>query len=322
MQCATQARPVSQPTSSNCSTGRRPKCSRQYESSSGSSARWVCSRTSSRSASSAVRTISSGLTLNGEHGASATRTMAPQPGSWCAATSRSLSASTSSSSCTTESGGSPPSLTDSVIEPRVGWNRRPTSRAAAISADHRSPPPRGATYRWSVLVVQPPRASSARPTQADRYAASSSRPAHSGYRPDSHWNSVPLTVGAYDLVRFWYRWWWVLTRPGVTRQPLASRVCVAGGTGSAGEPTPVMRPPVTATQPPASSRRCASQVTTSLAPVTTRSALLVPLASGPPPTSPFPLRWRVVPSSLPRSFLACRSSVHSPPRPFGSRECP
>src|SRR6266480_7787730 len=127
----------------------------------------------------------SGLTLNGEHGASATRTMAPQPGSWCAATSRSLSASTSSSSCTTESGGSPPSLAEIVMEPRVGWNRRPTSRAAAISADHRSPPPAGATYRWSVLVVQPPRASSASATQADRYAASSSRPAHSGYRPDS-----------------------------------------------------------------------------------------------------------------------------------------
>ena len=92
------------------------------------------------------------------------------------------------------------------MEPRVGWNRRPTSRAAAISADHRSPPPAGATYRWSVLVVQPPRASSARATQADRYAASSSRPAHSGYRPVSHSNRVPFTVGAYDLVRFWYMW--------------------------------------------------------------------------------------------------------------------
>src|SRR5215469_9274428 len=216
--------------------------------------------------------MSPGLTLNGEHGASATLTIAPHPGSWWARTRRSLSASTSSSSWTTESGGSPPSLADRVIEPRVGWNRSPTSRAAAISADHRSPPPRGATYRWSVLVVQPPRGSSARPTHADKYAASSSRPAHSGYRPDSHWNRVPLTVGAYDLVRFWYRWWWVLTRPGVTRQPLASRTCRAGGSGSAAEPTPVMRPPVTATQPPASSRRCASQVATSLAPVITRSA--------------------------------------------------
>ena len=46
-------------------------------SSSGSSARCVCSRTSSRSASSAVARISSGVTENGEHGASAMRTIAP-----------------------------------------------------------------------------------------------------------------------------------------------------------------------------------------------------------------------------------------------------
>ena len=81
MQCATHAREVSQPTSSNCSTGRRPNRSRQYVSSSGSSARWVCSRTSSRSASSAVCRISEGDTENGEHGASATRTIAPHDGS-------------------------------------------------------------------------------------------------------------------------------------------------------------------------------------------------------------------------------------------------
>ena len=81
MQCATQEREVSQPTSSNCSTGRRPNRSRQNVSSSGSSARWVCSRTSSRSASSAVCRISDGETENGEHGASATRTMAPNDGS-------------------------------------------------------------------------------------------------------------------------------------------------------------------------------------------------------------------------------------------------
>ena len=84
------------------------------------------------------------MTLNGEHGASATRSIDAGDGSWNAATSRSESASTVSSSCTTESGGSPPSFSDTVIEPRVGWNRSPTSRAAAISADHRSPPARGA----------------------------------------------------------------------------------------------------------------------------------------------------------------------------------
>ena len=203
MQCATHDREVSQPTSSNCSTGRRPNFSRQYVSSSGSSARWVCSRTSSLSASSAVRRISPGETENSAHGASATRTIAPNAGSWCSFTSRSLSASTSSSSCTTESGGSPPSFANTVIEPRVGWNRIPSSRAAAISAVHRSPPPRGAMYRWSAVVVQPPSASSASPTQADRYAASSSIRAHSGYRTVSHWNSVPLIAGPYDRVRFW-----------------------------------------------------------------------------------------------------------------------
>jgi hypothetical protein len=43
-------------------------------------------------------------------------------------------------------------------------------------------------------------------------------------------------------------------------------------------------------------------------------ALFFPLASGPPPTSPFPLHWRLLPSSLLR-----RSSVQAAPRAFGSR---
>ncbi len=201
------------------------------------------------------------------------RTMAPHAGSWCAATSRSQSASTSSSSCTTESGGSPPSLAEIVIEPRVGWNRSPTSRAAAISADHRSPPPRGRHVQvvgaggaaaQGQLGQRPPRRTGTPPPRPG--------PAHSGYRPDSHSNRVPLTVGAYDLVRFWYMWWWVLTRPGVTRQPAASSVSPRGGPGSPAPPTALISPPVTATQPPASSRCSASQVATSLAPVTSRSA--------------------------------------------------
>ena len=66
--------------------------SRQYVSSSGSSARWVCNRTSSRSASSAVRRMSSGVTENGEHGASAIRTIAPAALSWWRATASSLAA--------------------------------------------------------------------------------------------------------------------------------------------------------------------------------------------------------------------------------------
>jgi hypothetical protein len=82
MQWATQARSEPQPHSSKCSIGRRPNVSRQKVSSSGSSAKWVCRRTSSRSASSAVRRMSPGVTENGEHGASATRTIAPGAGSW------------------------------------------------------------------------------------------------------------------------------------------------------------------------------------------------------------------------------------------------
>ncbi len=108
--------------------------------------------------------ISSGLTENGEQGASAMRTMAPWEGSWWAATSAAEALRISSGSWTIESGGSPPSFTDSDIDPRAGWNRMPSARAAAISAEIRSPAPRGWTYRWSVLVVHPPSASSVRPT--------------------------------------------------------------------------------------------------------------------------------------------------------------
>ena len=64
-----------------------------------------------------------------------------------AATAASLSARIVSSSCTTLSGGRPPSFSDSDIEPRVGWKRMPRSRAAAISAPSRSPAPRGCRYR-------------------------------------------------------------------------------------------------------------------------------------------------------------------------------
>ena len=92
-----------------------------------------------------MRVISDVETLNGEHGASAIRVIASGERSWCASTSRCDSARISSSSWTTESGGSPPSFTDSDIEPRVGWNRMPRSRAAATSAAIRSPAPRGCT---------------------------------------------------------------------------------------------------------------------------------------------------------------------------------
>src|SRR5689334_22055262 len=66
-------------------------------------------------------------------------------------------------------------------------------------------------------------------------------------------------------------WWWVLISPGVTRQPAASSTDEAAGTGSADEPTPLIRPPVIATHPPGSSRREPSQVATSFAFRTRRS---------------------------------------------------
>ena len=89
--------------------------------------------------------INSVETENGEHGASATRTIAPGAGSWWAATRRSDSARITSSVCTAESGGRPPSLTLSDIDPRVGWKRTPRSAAAEISAEIRSPAPAGWT---------------------------------------------------------------------------------------------------------------------------------------------------------------------------------
>ena len=64
-----------------------------------------------------------------------------RPGSWRRAraggarpTSRSDSARIVSSSCTTESGGRPPSFCERLIEPRVAWKRMPSSCAAVISA--------------------------------------------------------------------------------------------------------------------------------------------------------------------------------------------
>ena len=142
-QCATHVRSLAQPVRSRYSIGRHPNVARLNSSSSAFSAKWVWSRTSSRSASSAVRTISSSVTLNGEHGASATRVIAPHDRSWWRRTASSLAARIESSSLTTSSGGRPPSFSDSDIEPRVGWKRMPRSRAASISAVSRSPAPCG-----------------------------------------------------------------------------------------------------------------------------------------------------------------------------------
>ena len=76
------------------------------------------------------------VTENGEHGAE--RDPAPwrrEHGRGDEPPARSHSARIVSSSCTTSSGGRPPSFCDRLIEPRVGWKRMPRSAAAAISAD-------------------------------------------------------------------------------------------------------------------------------------------------------------------------------------------
>ena len=58
---------------------------------------------------------------------------APGEGSWNSDSTRSLSRRMVSSSCTTLSGGRPPSFSDRFMDPRVTVIRRPTSRAASTS---------------------------------------------------------------------------------------------------------------------------------------------------------------------------------------------
>ena len=77
-QCAHHTSPASQPSDSRYSTGEQPYSSRQYASSSTVSARCVWSTSPSRRASSADSRISSPVTENGEHGATATCTQ-PSP---------------------------------------------------------------------------------------------------------------------------------------------------------------------------------------------------------------------------------------------------
>src|SRR6185295_1356335 len=67
------------------------------------------------------------------------------------------------------------------------------------------------------------------------------------------------------------RWWCALTSPGVTKQPAASSRRSAGGSLPAA-PTPTMRPPRTASQPPEISCSSSSSVATSRAPATKSSA--------------------------------------------------
>ena len=119
-QWASQTSGPSQPRSSAYSAGVRPSACRQYASSSRVSARCVCIRTPRARARSAVSRMSRGLTENGEHGAAATRTMAPGDGSWNRRTASSVAASAASVSSTISSGGRPPADRPRSIDPRHG----------------------------------------------------------------------------------------------------------------------------------------------------------------------------------------------------------
>ena len=89
--------------------------------------------------------MSSGVTENGEHGATAIRNIDSGPGSWKRSIAASVAARMLSRSSTTESGGSPPWERPRSIDPRAGWKRTPIRPAASISAASGSPPSRGKT---------------------------------------------------------------------------------------------------------------------------------------------------------------------------------
>ncbi|SKU87678.1 Uncharacterised protein [Mycobacteroides abscessus subsp. abscessus] len=71
--------------------------------------------------------------------------MAPGAGSCQRAMAASLASSAVSIDSTRPSGGRPPADLPKSIDPRVGSNRRPTCRAASISASSRSPASEGNT---------------------------------------------------------------------------------------------------------------------------------------------------------------------------------
>ena len=73
----------------------------------------------------AVSRIRSRETENGEQGASAIRTIACGRGSWKASMTRCESARIAASLSTSASGGRPPALSPTLIEPRQAWKRMP-----------------------------------------------------------------------------------------------------------------------------------------------------------------------------------------------------
>jgi len=103
------------------------------------SARWVCRCTPWRRASAAASRIRPVPTENGEHGATTSRVIANRPGSCQRAIRRSVSARMSSSRSTTSSGGSPPWLAPTLIEPRAAWKRSPAAAAASMLSSSRVP---------------------------------------------------------------------------------------------------------------------------------------------------------------------------------------
>ena len=137
----------------------------------------------------------------------------------------------------------------------------PICRAARISASSRSPAPAGNTYRWSVLEVQPVRASQARLAAAAALISSGVSRAQIGYSVCSHSNRVPSV--AYPRVIHWYRCEWVLTSPGVTSRPEPStRVARAYSGGTGPGPAATIRPRSMTTCPEGYSLPAGSTVAT------------------------------------------------------------
>ena len=138
-QCACHTSGPVQPSPSAKSPGRCPNRSSEKAMSSSFSARWVCIITPLSRASSAESRISSGLTENGEHGATPTRIIAPGFGSWKASMTRMQSSRIAGSASHSASGGRPPALSPTLIEPRMACSRTPSARAASISSSSRAP---------------------------------------------------------------------------------------------------------------------------------------------------------------------------------------
>ena len=82
------------------------------------------------------------VTLNGLHGASAMRTIAPWLRSWCRATAASLAARISSSSATTSSGGRPPSFCSGSSNRAWGGSACPVRGRGDLGAEQVARAPR------------------------------------------------------------------------------------------------------------------------------------------------------------------------------------